>query len=84
MNAIYVMEIFVLWKIKRRHESGFRDNVQAYSSSQEGRESADQVQESSGDDYSERSLDSLRALSWTTRLLLAQQAVLLERRKRKF
>ena len=50
MNAIYVMEICVLWKIKRRHESGFRDNVQANSSSQEGRESADQVQESSGDD----------------------------------
>ena len=63
MNAIYVMEICVLRKIKRRHESGFRDNVQANSSSQEGRESADQVQESSGDDYSERSLDSLRALS---------------------
>ena len=84
MNAIYVMEICVLRKIKRRHESGFRDNVQANSSSQEGRESADQVQESSGDDYSERSLDSLRALSWTTRLLLAKQAVLLERRKRKF
>ena len=84
MNAIYVMEICVLWKIKRRHESGFRDNVQANSSSQEGRESADQVQESSGDDYSERSLDSLRALSWTTRLLLAKQAVLLEGRKRKF
>ena len=84
MNAIYVMEICVLWKIKRRHESGFRDNVQANSSGQEGRESADQVQESSGDDYSERSLDSLRALSWTTRLLLAKQAVLLERRKRKF
>ena len=84
MNAIYVMEICVLWKIKRRHESRFRDNVQANSSGQEGRESADQVQESSGDDYSERSLDSLRALSWTTRLLLTKQAVLLERRKRKF